>query len=131
MASMMAKKKAAKAKGSSAMVQVVLNQPVKSIGKKGDLVWVKPAYAENVIVRGGLGAIADAETLEHVAAENEAAAAAAVAAKQAAVQDSAKLETIFGEKGVVIKKNVGPDGALFGSGMQRRKLNPEPFAPNL
>lgn len=131
MASMMAKKKAAKAKGSSAMVQVVLNQPVKSIGKKGDFVWVKPAYAENVIVRGGLGAIADAETLEHVAAENEAAAAAAVAAKQAAVQDSAKLETIFGEKGVVIKKNVGPDGALFGSGMQRRKLNPEPFAPNL
>ena len=55
---MMAKKQAAGKK-----VQVVLSQTIKGIGNKGELVSVAPAYAENVVVRGGLGVIASPEIL--------------------------------------------------------------------
>ena len=44
-------------------VQVVLSQTIKGIGNKGELVSVAPAYAENVVVRGGLGVIASPEIL--------------------------------------------------------------------
>ena len=44
-------------------VQVVLSQTIKGIGNKGELVSVAPAYAENVVVRGGLGMIASPEIL--------------------------------------------------------------------
>jgi large subunit ribosomal protein L9 len=109
---MMAKKKpAAKPKG----VQVILNAPVKGVGKKGELVTVKQAYAENVIVRGGLGVIADQEALDRLAADNAAAAAAAAAAKAQAVADEETLAKVVGEKGLTIQKNVGPTGEVFGS----------------
>ncbi len=45
------------------MVQVVLSQTIKGIGNKGELVLVAAAYAENVVVRGGLGVIASPEIL--------------------------------------------------------------------
>jgi len=45
------------------MVQVVLSQTIKGIGNKGELVLVAVAYAENVVVRGGLGVIASPEIL--------------------------------------------------------------------
>ena len=52
---MMAKKAKKKCGAAKVAVQVVLNAPVKGVGKKGDVVSVKSAYAENVIIRGGLG----------------------------------------------------------------------------
>ena len=55
---MMAKKQAAGKK-----VQVVLSQTIKGIGNKGELVLVAAAYAENVVVQGGLGVIASPEIL--------------------------------------------------------------------
>ena len=108
-----AKKGGGAAKGGT--VQVVLNAPVKGVGKKGDVVSVKSAYAENVIIRGGLGALATQEILEQIAEQDAANAEAAAAAKAAAVANAAALTKLFGEKGCVITKNVGPDGAIFGS----------------
>lgn len=112
-ACLMAKKK--KAAGKTAMVQVVLNQPVKGIGKKGEVVSVKSAYAENVIIRGGLGELATDDKLAEIEVANQEAAAAAAAEKAAAVETDKKLVECFGEGGVLIKKKAGPDGALFGS----------------
>ena len=110
---MLAKKKAGG--GKTADVQVVLSVPVKGLGKAGDLVKVKPAYAENFIVRQNMGAIATPEKLAEIAANEEAAAAAAAAEKQSAVEAEATLKTVFGEEGAVVEKRVGPDGAIFGS----------------
>lgn len=109
----MAKKKKAPAK--TAMVSVVLNQPVKGVGKKGEVVSVKSAYAENVIIRGGLGELATDEKLAEISVANAEAAAAAAAEKAAAVELDKKLQECFGADGVLIKKKAGPDGALFGS----------------
>ena len=44
-------------------IEVVLSQTIKGIGNKGELVLVAAAYAENVVVRGGLGVIASPEIL--------------------------------------------------------------------
>lgn len=107
-----AKKKGGSAKGGN--VQVVLTADVKSLGKKGDVVSVKPAYAENAIVRAGLGKMATEEILEQIAADDAAAVAAAAAAKAAAEEAATKLVAAFGEDGKVLKKSVGPDGAIFG-----------------
>ena len=109
---LMAKKKKAPAK--TAMVSVVLNQPVKGVGKKGEVVSVKSAYAENVIIRGGLGELATDEVLAEISVANAEAAATAAAEKAAAVELDKKLLEVF-KDGVVVKKKAGPDGALFGS----------------
>jgi large subunit ribosomal protein L9 len=114
---MMAKKKGKGGGGgssSSGSVQVVLSAPVKGVGKKGELVTVKAAYAENFLIRGGLGVKATPDVLKNFEAEQAAAVAAAEAAKQRAVEASETLKKVFSE-GAMVKKNVGPDGALFGS----------------
>ncbi|KAL1503054.1 hypothetical protein AB1Y20_011121 [Prymnesium parvum] len=108
---MLAKKSAKK----PSTVQVILNAPVKGLGDAGELVSVKPAYAQNFIVAQGLGAIATKETLDRVAQQEAAAAAAAAAAKAEAEQVEAVLQAVFGKQGAFLKKNVGPDGAIFGS----------------
>ncbi|KAL3898444.1 MAG: hypothetical protein SGPRY_012837, partial [Prymnesium sp.] len=96
-------------------VQVVLSAPVKGLGKAGELVSVKPAYAQNFLVAQGLGKVATAETLAAIAKEREALAEAAAAAKQTALQVEETLQAVFGQQGAFVKKNVGPDGAIFGS----------------
>lgn len=110
----MAKKKGGGG-GGSKMVQVVLSEDIKGVGRKNELVSVKPAYADNFIVRGGKGRIADEETLAQIAADDAATKAAAAAALAQAVADDKKLASVFGEEGCVVTKKVGPDGAIFGS----------------
>lgn len=109
--SMLAKKAAKK----PATVQVVLSAPVKGLGKAGELVSVKAAYAQNFLVAQGLGNIATKEKLDEIEAAAAAAAKAARAAKEDAVKAQATMEAVFGKQGAFIKKNTGPDGAIFGS----------------
>merc|ERR1719478_1292724 len=61
----------------SKSISVVLNQDITGVGTKGVVVQVKPAYAENVIIRGGLGKIATPDELAKIEkAQAEAAEAA-------------------------------------------------------
>ena len=108
-------KKKKKAPGKSGSVSVLLSSDVKNLGRKGEVVSVKPAYAENMLVRTGLGQLATPEILAELEKSNLAAAEAAAAAKAKAVEARAALEKAFGDEGGSITKNVGPDGALFGS----------------
>jgi large subunit ribosomal protein L9 len=96
-------------------VQVVLASKVSGLGKEGELVTVKAAYAQNFIIAKGLGAIATKEVLARIAADEAQRSADAAAAKQAAADAEAAMGTVFGGQGLFIKKKVGPDGALFGS----------------
>ena len=109
----LAKKKGGGSKGGQ--VQVVLFEPIKGVGKKGEIVSVKSSYAENVILRGGKGELATDDKLAEIAASEAAKVAEAKAAKDLAIQKGEELTKAFGEDGVQIKKNAGPDGALFGS----------------
>ena len=113
MAKAKSKAKASKSKGGA--VQVVLHQLVKGVGKKGEVVTVKPSYAENVILRGGLGALATPEVLESIAVQKAADAEAAAEAKAAAITNDEALTSLFAEDGCVVAKRTGPDGAIFGS----------------
>ena len=76
---------------------------------------VKPAYAENMLIRAGLGEVATAETLAQIEADEAAAAAAAAAALAAAKVNAEKLASAFDEPGLEVAKKVGPDGSIFGS----------------
>lgn len=104
-------KKAAKGKD----VQVVLSEDVKGLGRAGDLVAVKPAYAQNFLVSKGLGQVATPDMLKKIAQEQAEAAKAKAEALAAAEADKKTLEAVFGSQGLFIKKKVGPDGAMFGS----------------
>eukprot|EP00908_Phaeocystis_cordata_P012387 Transcript_23369.p3 GENE.Transcript_23369~~Transcript_23369.p3 ORF type:complete len:203 (+),score=91.85 Transcript_23369:90-698(+) len=104
-------KKAAKGKETL----VVLLEPVKGIGKKGEVVSVKPAYAQNVLLAKGLGKVASPDVLKEIEKADAEAAAAAAAAKQEAKDIAAKIESAFGDEGVFIEKKVGPSGDIFGS----------------
>ena len=109
------KKKGGGGGGGGAKVQCVLLADVKGVGRKGELVEVKPAYAENMLIRTGLGEKATPDILEKLATEKAEADAAAVAAKQAAVDTNEKLIALFKEKGAVLKKKANPDsGQIFG-----------------
>ena len=49
--------------------QVVLSEDVKGLGRAGDLVAVKPAYAQNFLVSKGLGQVATPDMLKKIAQE--------------------------------------------------------------
>lgn len=96
-------------------VQVVLKTAVENVGKTGDVVSVKHAFFENVLWMKGQAAKATPEILEEIKAKAAAEEAAAAAAKDEAKQKDNKIFKAFGEAGCVIEKEVGPDGAIFGS----------------
>jgi len=109
---MLAKKAAPKSKD----VQVLLSGDIKGVGKAGELVSVKPAYAQNFITAQGLGKIATPQILADLAQKEAEAKAEAIAAKEAAMALAEKLDARFGIKtdGIVVKKKAGPSGEIFG-----------------
>ena len=108
------KKKKGGGGGGDAKVEVVLNALVKGVGAKGELVKVKPAYAENVLVPQGLATVATPEVLAKIKADEEAAAAAAIAARETAEENLSVLNSVFGDGGLRLQKKCGPTGAIFG-----------------
>nr|ABA55508.1 chloroplast 50S ribosomal protein L9 [Isochrysis galbana] len=108
---MMAKKAAPKGKD----VQVILTGEIKGLGSAGDLVAVKPAYAQNFILTKGLGKMATPEMLKQIAEQQAADAATKAEALALAERHKKTLDAVFGSQGLFIKKKVGPDGAMFGS----------------
>ena len=103
---MMAKKEGKK-------VAVLLSKDAEGLSVAGDLVDVKPAYAENFLVARGFGVVASTKIIEEKAAESAAAAEAAIASKKTA--DKAK-ETInaLGKDGLTYSVQV-KDSAIEGT----------------
>ena len=95
-------------------VQVLLSDDIKGIGKKGEVIGVKPAYAQNFVIAKGLGKMATPDVLAQVEQDKAEKAAAAIAAKEGAEALKVKLDAVFGATGAVIKKKVGPSGDIFG-----------------
>ncbi|MDX2194291.1 MAG: 50S ribosomal protein L9 [Gemmatimonadales bacterium] len=93
------------------MIEVILRQDVKDVGKAGALVKVSPGYARNFLLPKGLAYEATAGNKQRIAAEQKASAARAAAEKAAAQELAAKLAAAP----VQLTSKAGEEGKLFGS----------------
>jgi large subunit ribosomal protein L9 len=93
------------------MMEVILREDIKTLGKTGELVRVKPGYARNYLLPHGLAYEATEGNKKRIAAETRARgvrnAAERVEAEKAATALSAVALTIPGK--------AGEEGKLFGS----------------
>ncbi len=92
-------------------MKILLLQDVKGQGKKGEIINVSDGYANNFLLKKGLGKLATADTINSVAIHDKAVekqkAAVKAAAEQAAKQLKGQLVRIVADKGA--------QGKLYGA----------------
>ena len=93
------------------MMDVILREDVKSLGKAGDLVRVKPGYGRNYLLPNGLAYEATEGNQRRIAAETKARSAKADAERGAAQAQAARL----GAAAITLTGKAGEEGKLFGS----------------
>ena len=96
----------------SKRVQVVLSEDIYSLGKDGDLVEVAPGYARNFLFPSGKALPVTPAVLKQVEHRKAKKAEKELQLKQAAEDFKTALITIGR---FTVKKQVGEDGALFGT----------------
>ena len=93
-------------------MKILLLQDVKGQGKKGDIINVSDGYANNFLIKRGLGKVATADTINSTEIHNKAVQKQKEAEKQKAMEDAAKLKgktvRIVADKGV-------QGGKMYGS----------------
>ena len=92
-------------------MKVVLNQDVKGLGKKGELVNASDGYARNFLFPKKLAAEATADVINSRKIADAAAKRRADLEKKAALELKAQLENMI----VTLKAKAGTGGRLFGS----------------
>ena len=93
------------------MTEVILREDVKSLGKAGEMVRVKPGFARNYLLPNGLAYEATEGNKKRIAAESKARAAKGAAERAEAEAEAAKL----GGLAVTLTGKAGEEGKLFGS----------------
>ena len=92
-------------------MKVLLLADVKGQGKKGEIVEVSDGYANNFLIKKGLGKLATADTINSVAIHQKAVERQKAEEKQAAVEAAKKLN---GAK-ISIAASKGAQGKMYGS----------------
>ena len=93
------------------MIEVILREDVKSLGKAGALVRVKPGYARNFLLPRGLAYEASEGNKKRIAAEQK-----ARETKQASERvEAQKVAAALGALKVTITAKAGEGDRLFGS----------------
>lgn len=92
-------------------MKVILNQDVKDLGKKGELVNVSDGYAKNFLIPRKIAVIADATAMNELK-NREASKAHHLAVEKANAEAAAKA---LEGKTIKIKAKAGANGRLFGS----------------
>lgn len=92
-------------------MKVILNQDVKSLGKKGDIVDVSDGYARNFILAKKLGVEASSSNLNDLKLKK--ANDEKVAQQQ--LEDAREFAKVIESKKVVLKIKQGEGGKTFGS----------------
>lgn len=92
-------------------MKVILNQDVKSLGKKGDVVEVSDGYARNFILAKKLGVEANSSNLNDLKLKK--ANDEKVAQQQ--LEDAREFAKVIESKKVVLKIKQGEGGKTFGS----------------
>lgn len=93
------------------MIEVILRDDVKSLGKAGELVRVRPGYARNYLLPQGLAYEATEGNRKRIAAETRARATRLAAEKDGAEALAARLNAVT----LQLTGNAGEEGKLFGS----------------
>jgi large subunit ribosomal protein L9 len=93
------------------MIEVILRDDVKSLGKAGELVRVRPGYARNYLLPQGLAYEATEGNRKRIAAETRARSARLSAEKDGAEALAARLNGVT----LSLTGNAGEEGKLFGS----------------
>ena len=93
------------------MMEVILREDVKSLGKAGDLVRVKPGYGRNYLLPSGLAYEATEGNKKRIAAETRARSTRAEAERTEAQAQAARLGAVE----LTITGKAGEEGKLFGS----------------
>ncbi|HXE58716.1 MAG TPA: 50S ribosomal protein L9 [Gemmatimonadales bacterium] len=92
-------------------MEVILREDVKSLGKAGELVKVKPGYARNYLLPKGLAYEATEGNKKRIAAETRARAARLAAERSEAEAAAARLAGVQ----LTLTAKAGEEGRLFGS----------------
>jgi large subunit ribosomal protein L9 len=93
------------------MIEVILREDVKSLGRAGELVRVRPGYARNFLLPKGLAYEASEGNKKRIAAESKARSARADTDRAEAQAFADRL----GGVAVTITGKAGEEGKLFGS----------------
>lgn len=92
-------------------MKILLLQDVKGQGKKGEIINVSDGYANNFLLKKGLGAVATADTINSVAIKNKAIERQKAEEKQKAADDANRLKG----KEIRLTASKGSQGKMYGS----------------
>jgi large subunit ribosomal protein L9 len=93
------------------MIEVILREDVKSLGRAGELVRVRPGYARNYLLPHGLAYEATEGNKKRIAAETKARQTRSQAERVGAEQVAATLSGVT----LTLSGKAGEEGKLFGS----------------
>jgi large subunit ribosomal protein L9 len=93
------------------MIQVILQQDLKNLGKSGELVRVRPGYARNYLIPRSLAMPATVHNVKQLEHEQRLSAAKAAKARAEATAAGDKISGVT----VTIERKVGEEDRLFGS----------------
>jgi len=93
------------------MIEVILREDVKSLGKAGEMVRVKPGYARNFLLPQGLAFEATEGNKKRIAAETRARGAR----NQAERAEAERYAAALGGLTLTLTGKAGEEGKLFGS----------------
>lgn len=92
-------------------MKVLLLADVKGQGKKGEIINVSDGYANNFLLKKGLGVVATADTINSVSIKNKAIERQKAEEKQKAMDDAKELKG----KVITITASKGAQGKMYGS----------------
>jgi large subunit ribosomal protein L9 len=93
------------------MIEVILREDVKSLGKAGEMVRVKPGYARNFLLPQGLAFEATEGNKKRIAAETRARGVR----NQAERAEAERAAATLGGVALTLTGKAGDEGKLFGS----------------
>ena len=93
------------------MIEVILREDIKTLGRAGDMVRVKPGYARNYLLPQGLAYEATEGNKKRIAAETRVRAARSQAERSEAERVAATLNQVT----LTLTGKAGEEGKLFGS----------------
>jgi large subunit ribosomal protein L9 len=93
------------------MIEVILREDIRTLGKAGEMVRVKPGYARNYLLPQGLAYEATEGNRKRIAAETRARASR----NQAERVEAERLAATLGGVSLRLAGKAGEEGKLFGS----------------
>lgn len=93
------------------MIEVILREDIKTLGRAGEMVRVKPGYARNYLLPQGLAYEATEGNKKRIAAETRVRAARNQAEQTEAERSAATLREVT----LTLSGKAGEEGKLFGS----------------